>query len=275
MASPHHPQYPHYPQQPPRIDPKELRPGRIWFFAGAVVLVLGLIGGIVGFIVTLFNTVSLPELQHRVQESESVGFELSGTETVNLGLYSNGNAVPNDCVLIDDTGLETGFDPPGYSHNGTLNGESWRLVALLNDVAPGEYTLDCRETGMGATYALGDIGDGEEGILRGALTGVGFMLGLPAVGLIAGVTIMVMTGVRRSRHRRQLIAERAQGQPGWPGHPGGPGQHGGYPGQPGGYPGQPGGYPGQPGGHPGAPPQPPGHPGRPDTDPGRPGHYRP
>lgn len=256
MTTPHYPQYPQYPQQPPRIDPKEIRPGRIGFVVGALILIVGLIGGIVGFIISLVSAVSLPELQHRVQESQSVTFELAGAEAVNLGLYSNGNALPNDCVLIDGDGRETGFDSPGYSHNGTLNGESWRLVALQNDMVPGEYTLDCRETGMGTTYALGDIGDGEEGFVRGTLTALAFMIGLPVLGLIVGVTIMVVTGVRRGRHRRQLIAERTQGHPGQPGYPGG------YPGQPGGPPGHPGGYPGGPPAHPG------GHPGQP-------GHYRP
>lgn len=244
MAMPHHPQYPPYPQHPfpPRIDAKELRPGRIWFFVGALVLVLGIIGGIVGFVLSLVSSVGLPELEHRVQEGESVTFELSGTEAVNLGLYANGNAIVDDCTLTTPDGQVGEFDYPGYGHTGTLSGESWKLVGVHDDARPGEYTMDCQYTGMGTTYALGDVGNGEEDFVRGALTGVAFMIGLPIIGAIVGITIMVVTGVRRGRHRRQLIAERSQGQPGQPGQPGGWPGHPGQPGQPGGNPGRPGHY---------------------------------
>ncbi|WP_017603709.1 hypothetical protein [Nocardiopsis alkaliphila] len=231
MAMPHHPQYPPYPQPsfPPRVDGKELRPGRVWFFVGALVLVLGIIGGILGFVISLASSVGLPELEHRVRAGESITFEVTGTETVNLGLYANGNAIVGDCTLSTPDGRTEGFDYPGYSHTGALNGESWRLVGVHDAAQPGEHTMDCQYTGMDTTYALGDVGNGEEDFVRGALTGVAFMVGLPLIGAIVGITVMVVTGVRRGRHRRQLIAERSQGRggrpDGWPGHPGHPGGH--------------------------------------------------
>ncbi|MBR8743564.1 hypothetical protein, partial [Nocardiopsis sp. MG754419] len=210
--------YPYPPQYvvPPRIDPKELRPGRIRYFVGALIVVFGMVAGIGGFILGMVSSLGLPELEHHVRASEGVSFELAGGESVDLGLYLNGNGGAGDCVLIDPTGREREPVDPGYTHSASENGESWRLTGVFPDTEPGAYTLECRDTGTHITHALGDIGDGEDEFLRGTLLSLGLMVALPILGLVIGVTLMVLTGVRRSQHRTRLIAERLHGRPGSP-----------------------------------------------------------
>ncbi|GAB3728012.1 hypothetical protein [Nocardiopsis nanhaiensis] len=209
MTYPHHPPYP--PQAaPPRIDAKELRPGRIWYAVGAGILTLGIIGGIVGFIASVASAVSLPEFETRIADSSEETFVLEDGD-VNIGLFAAEGGAEGDCRITDPDGQKWDFGDPGYGHHGNHDDVRWDLVGVFNGAEAGEYLVECRYTGNEAEFAVADVGGGEDDIMSGAAVGLVLMLGLPSAGLAIGVPTMIVTGVRRGRHKRRLMAERAQG----------------------------------------------------------------
>lgn len=253
---------------PPQVDPRELRPSRAWFWVGGVLIPLSIVLGVVLFVVLLFRGLALPEFSARTQGAQSTTFTVDSREHPEPGwlLYGSPKNVDHTaCALISPDEQILTFSYPTFNHEWEGSEGAWAMVGMADLTEPGEYTLTCQAPD-GVRFGIAYGGDTTGNMMTGLLGALGSLLIIPFLGVVGGVVLIIVTAVRRGRHRQQLLNERsAQGPP--------PGQ---YPGQYSGpYPGSPPGYqPPPPGGYPGPPPHPPqggpppGPQGHPPQDPG-------
>lgn len=217
MSVPYPPAQGPYGPAPIHIDPKELRPGRVWYIVGALVLVCAFVTALVGFVFSMFSTVALPDFEARANAGEEVVFTVDETD-FQLGLYASPTGDQGMCSLVLPDGTEERFGWPGYSHYVEVGGERWELVGSRGIGEAGEYTLTCEAEPGVDTFAVADIGDGGAGFARGLLSSFLWALGAPLLGMAIGLPILIVTGTRRSRHKRRLMTERRQWPQGGP-HP--------------------------------------------------------
>ncbi|WP_116245463.1 hypothetical protein [Nocardiopsis sp. FIRDI 009] len=203
--------YPHPPGHPtgPVIDPRELRPRRLWYAVGAAVVATGLLGGFAGFVWAVFQTLRLPEFEAELRDPGEVVFTV-GDGVRQLGLYTSPAGADADaCVLVLPDGGERAFSFPPYGHDVETGSESWSLVGAAETAGGGEYTLAC-DGGQDTVHAVADIGDGGRTFVTNVLGAFAAIGGGVLVALAVGGPILVVTGVRRGRHKRRLIGERAR-----------------------------------------------------------------
>ncbi|MGW9556418.1 hypothetical protein ACWGSK_18120 [Nocardiopsis sp. NPDC055551] len=191
------------------VDAREVRPGRGWFVIGALVIVGGIATAIVGFVLSLVSTVSIPDFEARVTSGQEGSFTVADPG-FQLGLYSSSGSGRQACVLLLPDGGRADFDSPGYSHNVDTGGESWSLVGTYELSEAGEYTLSCSDDSTTTEFAVTNNGDGGVEIVRGVGSTLLWALVPSFLGLVLGLTIIITTAVRRGRFQRRLIAERQQ-----------------------------------------------------------------
>ena len=209
------------------VAPGEVRPARWWYWiAGALVLggtVLGLLLG-ARAVVGLFR---LQELEEFVSgESFDVALDPDEPKSVYVhqpdentppAVACSGDAPPGAAIELIRTELETAV------FHGT---ELWVEEYEVEVSSAGGYTIECRalDTLGELRLGLGPRSDPLGSLNRFSLAG---LLGTAATG--AGVVLGLVVGLKRSRHRRRLLAERslpAPGHlpaspgrpPGWPAH---------------------------------------------------------
>ena len=197
--------YPQQPPQPPRVDSSELRPGRVGYWAGGLVIVLGVIAGIALFVFFIIRAVAPPDLAVEVPDGARGTFSYTpDAETPNIALYSTSAAGSfDDCGLLTPSGEPLGFSAPGVTQEGP---ELVLVGVVLSPPEPGEYTLVC-EGVSGATYSAAAVPDdfGLAGGIVGAL--ISFFL-IPLAGFVLGLILIITTAVRRNKHKKRLLAER-------------------------------------------------------------------
>jgi hypothetical protein len=251
MAAPHPGPYG---PLPPHVDPGELRPSRSWFWVGGALIPLSLVAGVVLFVVLLVRAVALPEFAARTEGSQSATFIVDAREHSEEGwlLYGSPSGVDHTaCDLSAPDGQLAAFTYPTFNHEVEGSEGYWAMIGMTSLSAPGEYTLTCQapdEVRFGLAYG----GENTGNTMAGLFGALGSLLALPFLGVVGGVILIIVTAVRRGRHRQRLVNERT-----WQGPPPGPyphppqGPHGAplpprYPPRPpGGYPHRPG--PSQPG----------------------------
>jgi len=215
------PQQPYYgyggypPQQPqwtppPRIDPKQLRPSRLWYALTAVPLVIGMIltAVFVVQIVGLFDT-HLDRL--RVPGSVVVSLD----EGDKRGIYSQTSsavgALPitaDPACTVRDAGSERTLPVKRSSTTNTLTIGTASYVERLRFEVPrdGRYAVTCREP-AGARLAVGpqlSFGGFVVPIVGSILS---FLI---AIALSAGIGIGV--AIKRSNHKQRLQREAREAQ---------------------------------------------------------------
>lgn len=232
-----------YGPPPPHVDPRELRPSRLWFWVGGALIPLSLIAGVVLFVVLLVQAVSLPEFAARTQGSQSATFTVDAREHTEQGwlLYGSPSGVDHTaCALTAPDGQRPAFTYPTFNHEVEGSEGSWVMIGMTDLPEPGEYTLTCQAPDN-VRFGLAYGGDTTGNLMTGLFGALGSLLIIPFLGVVGGVVLIIVTAVRRGRHRQQLINERTpHGPP--PGHHPGPPQGPRYPPP---YP--PGGYPDRPG----------------------------
>lgn len=202
---------------PPNIPAKDVRPRRIWYVVAAL-LALVLAGAGVAFIaVTLKDAVHAVDTARSFSsgDSRTFGFVQGETKAIYVSQSGQGRV---DCRIPQ---LPPGsMTQPDSSYHVTLGSRTWERVFEVRPGSSGEYTLTCTSE-RPAEFALGDkprVGS----MVGGILAGIGCFLAAVA----AAATITIVTAVRRSRHRRRLVAMSAPA-PQWGPPPSGPGP--GYP----------------------------------------------
>ncbi|MBB4931101.1 F0F1-type ATP synthase assembly protein I [Lipingzhangella halophila] len=220
---------------PPAPDPAVLRPRKLWFWVGGLVIVLGIAGGITGFILGIAGVVNSTSTAAEFDAGEPATFEAdeANTDSDTWKLYADQDISSRDAeenCEVTGPGGQVAISDPGYSSETTVNDERWVLVAQLDITETGEYTVECdasTNAGFSVGYGPG-LGDNAMGIVGS----IAALILVPLLGVIAGLTMIVVTAVRRSRHRTRLQAASGYG-PGQygPGQYGPPGDYGAPPGK--------------------------------------------
>ncbi|MGW2742182.1 serine/arginine repetitive matrix protein 2 [Streptomyces sp. NPDC001450] len=200
------------PQPLPNIPAKDLRPRRIWYLVAALLgLVLAGVG--IAFIaVTVKNTVDLIDTARSFSSGDSRTIHLVQGKTKAIYVSQSGKGQVN-CRI---PGLESGsMTQPDSTFHITIGSRTWERVFEVKPASSGDYTVTCTSE-LPAEFAVGDK------------PRVGATIGSIAAGVVCflaafatTVTIVVVTAVRRSRHRRRLTAMWAP-PPQWGAPPYGP-----------------------------------------------------
>ncbi|WP_152521097.1 hypothetical protein [Nocardiopsis ganjiahuensis] len=221
MAAPHPGPYG---PPPPHVDPGELRPSRAWLWVGGALIPLSLIAGAVLFVVMLVQAVALPEFAARTQGSQSATFTVDDQEHTEQGwlLYGSPAGVDHTaCALTGPGGERPAFNYPTFNHEVEGSDGSWAMIGMTRLSDPGEYTLTCRAP-ENVRFGLAYGGDTTGTLMTGLLGALGSLLLLPFLGVVGGVLLIIVTVVRRGRHRQQLINERTPHGPRQGPYPGPP-----------------------------------------------------
>ncbi len=183
MSSP-----PPYGAPPP--GPTGTRPSRWWFVVGAGLL----LAAVLLAVLTVIRAVgAFVEVDATVQPGESATVALDGAQR----LVWVDPARPAACSIVDPgTGREVATSTPGATYTKSFNGQDWEGVAVFTPTSP-SVEITCRAGGPLQVGPAPDVGG-----LRGLLVGVG----VPLVLGLAGLLVLVVTGIlyatRPPRSRR-------------------------------------------------------------------------
>ncbi|RNL85744.1 hypothetical protein [Halostreptopolyspora alba] len=193
---------------PPPPDPGQLRPKRLWFWMGGLVIVLGIVGGIAAFVLGLLGVTSSTTTQAEFGAGETATFraERVNTDSESWKLYADrdmhSSDVERDCDVSGPDGQRVAIAGPGYDSETTVNGQTWVLVAQLDVAETGEYTIECAEdteAGFSVRY-----GPDFAGTFLGIAGSIAALVLVPLLGLVVGIIMIVVTAVRRGRHKQRL-----------------------------------------------------------------------
>jgi hypothetical protein len=182
---------------PPTVPAKDLRPRRIWYLVAAL---LGLVlagAGAAFIVVTVTSTVDSVDTARSFSsgDARTFGFVQGKTRAIYVSQSGKGR------VACRIPGMPSGsITQPSVTFTVTAGSRSWERVFEVKPVSSGDYTVTCTSE-RPAEFALGDkpkVG----ALVSGIVAGIGCFFAAFA----ATVTIVVVTAVRRSRHRKRLTA---------------------------------------------------------------------
>jgi hypothetical protein len=177
------------------IDPRQLRPRRRWYGIAVLVAVLFTAGGVGAFTLGLVSAVkSIPQFTYALQGAAS-----DATVELNAGTYGVyvPEAAPTTCTYGD--GVRS--SEPSATLTFTRNGQSWVWVSNITVDARAKYQVSCDS----GTFAIGEkpeVGQFAGGLAGGILA----LAGLPCIGITIGGIIALVTGLRRSSHKKRLLS---------------------------------------------------------------------
>ncbi|MFG1927645.1 hypothetical protein [Cryptosporangium sp. NPDC048952] len=175
------------------VDSRQLRPRRRWYVVAVVIAVLFTAIGIGGFAIGVVTAAkSVPDFDGTYTGNQQSSVQLATGRT--YALY-----VPVDssqsCVVDDE--VRTVNPPTTFSF--TRGGREWVHLKNLTVVTTGSYDVNCSVP----TYAIGP--EPELGKLAGGIGGgIAALIGLPCIGITIGGIIALVTGLRRSSHKKRL-----------------------------------------------------------------------
>jgi hypothetical protein len=190
----------------PVVDGRDLRPTRGWYVVGGALAFVGLAGAAVlvgvGFGSLLGDTDVTP---FSIGEPTVFTVDPDEPRQVYVSERINGDIAEIDCTAeAVDEGSVT-LDRPSFESYVFDGDDAWVGVYDVEVTRAGDYSFDCDVLGVRRAtdqVALGPrigIAGFFGALLGGALSAL--------VGLGLGATIVIVVAVRRSRHRRRLLAE--------------------------------------------------------------------
>jgi len=198
--------YPPQQWQPlPKIDPRELKPSRLWFWLSAIPTVIGTILAIV-FLVAFIDELD-PDIDNFRPNEPAVVQVNEGSRAIYIQTARNNLPafVPSGTINCTVTSQGTGDRVPLERSTGStldVNSDSYAREFSFDAPRDGEYRVLC-EGPREANLAIGP--DLTFGLFAPLLwAGVAFV-----VGLLVSALIAIVTAVRRSNHKSRLRRERA------------------------------------------------------------------
>lgn len=188
------------------VDPRELRPSRAWFWVGGTLLALSVVAGAVLVTLLFVRAVALPEFAASTQGSQSATFTVQSTQgDQGWLLYGSPRGVDHTaCTLTDPDGGHPVFAYPTFNHQVEEENRSWAMIGTATLTQPGEYTLTCQGTDD-VRFGIAPDAQATGTLVTGHFGTLGSLLLLPALGVSAGLALIVVTAVRRQRHRERLL----------------------------------------------------------------------
>jgi hypothetical protein len=219
---PYPPQYGGYPPQPgygwqpppyqppPRIDPSRLRPSRLWYWLSPIPAVVGIVVAVL-FVVALVDRLD-PHLNHF---STGSGTQIHLTKDHERAIYVqtagsfSSSSIPASELSCTVRRSDNEADVPVHTAGSftlTVNSDEYISRFRFNPPVSGDYDVKC-DGPSGVPLAVGPhfsvSGTGLP--ILGAI--VSFLIGAALTAAIA-----IVTGVKRSSHRKRLQQEALQGR---------------------------------------------------------------
>jgi hypothetical protein len=183
----------------PVID-DPIRPRALWYWVGGGLIVATTIGAIAWF------TVGLMSLDDRVNGFERVPFPEGGTITIDEAgdyvIYAEGSLTTLSApgvAVTDPEGDEVATAFYGGSLTYDFGGRSGSALLTFTADQAGDYQIepDTSDSSGVVSYAVGQSIGGD---LVSAIVG-GFAIG--GLGVVIGAVVLIVTGIRRSRVKRE------------------------------------------------------------------------
>ncbi|GGS03414.1 hypothetical protein Snoj_08020 [Streptomyces nojiriensis] len=197
---------------PPRIPANDLRPGRHWYATAASIAVVLIVLGVVIGVYRFSNVIDAVDTDHHFANGETVTLRLEpeSEKTIWIRDQEFDQSAAPECSI-------TGPGAPGLTDPGTdvflTRDETWNPLYTIDVQRAGDYEVTCSSHAL-SKYAIGDSG--------GIFAFAGWLVpavALPVLGIGIGAVIVLVTAVRRSRHRKRLLAERHGSGDGHPATP--------------------------------------------------------
>lgn len=185
------------PLPPPRIPANVLRPGRHWYVtAAAIAVVLIVLGAAIG-VYRFSHVIYAVDTDNQFANGDTVTLRLDPESEKAIWVKYWGPSPGPKCDITGpgDPGLT---DPP--SDVFLTRDETWDLLHTFNVSQAGDYAVTCSSHAL-SRYAIGDTG----GIFAFAGGLIPAVL-LPILGIGICVVIVLVTAIRRSGHRKRLLA---------------------------------------------------------------------
>jgi hypothetical protein len=202
----------------PAIDPRALRPRRVWYVVAIVIAVLGVVAGVVGFaygvtsffralptMSTEFDAGSPATVHLASDRRQAIYFDLSGPRRNQLDTECTGTA-------RDDGSIDV--RPIWNTLDFARSGHSWTSAYTVQVTRAGEYELTCRPTASdGPThYGVGDAPNNRAMAVAG-LGGMAALVGAPGLAVTIGGVIALTVARRRSSHKKRVQQQFYHGHP--------------------------------------------------------------
>lgn len=199
----------------PYLDPGEIRPRRRWYVIAALVAVVSaVVGGTV--LVTGFWK-AFPEVKAQSLDGSRAVAPLTADRTWGLWIATN-RPVPVEvgCTVTDAGGAPVAIHRPSGETTFSRDGDEWAALYVFDVPRDGTYEFVCddRDASTRYMYAVARYLDLDS--VSGPVTVFALLL---LGGFAAGGGMAIAVTVRRGRHRRSLLAWRAQTQPPYPPFP--------------------------------------------------------
>lgn len=179
---------------------QELKPRRHWYWVGALVLALGLGAGSLLLVLGTNTANPTPSFTAELDGAGSMTFEVGEGEEGQWALFTTDVNLWH-CSHVTPSGEVGQLEREGsYETDDGM----WYLAGILDTSEAGTHTYECSgESGIRTAVAGMDAVNGPE---SRRVTMVAFGLGTLAAGVVAALSIVVVTAVRRGAHKKRMAA---------------------------------------------------------------------
>jgi hypothetical protein len=193
--------------------PAKLKPSGIWYGIGITLIVLGIVGAIVIWVIGFKNVSDTVDnfARFRAPSTRVLTFNSSGTFTIYYeGSSDRQDVPPLQISVVDENGndldLQTGNIPDVTF---SVNGHNGVAVARVKIPDPGRYTIEVQSSSPGSF----DVSVGK-GVVARIVVFVLAGIAVGFFGVVLGVITLIVTGVKRGRRKREAQAALAPAGPG-------------------------------------------------------------
>jgi hypothetical protein len=177
-----------------------IRPRALWYWIGALLIVAGVVGAVAWFVLGLMS------LDETVDDFERVALPGGGSVTLDDAgeyvVYAEASGTtplrPSGITVTGPDGEPVATEVYSGSVTYGFGGRSGIAVSTFSADEPGQYVVETTSALSAGAETLA-VGPSIGGDLLGAILG-GFAIG--AIGVLTGVVVLIVTGVRRGRAKR-------------------------------------------------------------------------
>jgi hypothetical protein len=176
-------------------------PGRGGYVIGGVIIGVGLLLGVGIFVLGLVSTISsLPAFTTQFDAGSPAAVTLTGGREWAIYAASASSGHPATvCQVASADGRSIALKAPSATFTVQRDGQQWTDVQHFTIDSDGTYAVACETADGGVSrYAIGpqpNFG----GFFGGIVGSILALIGLPFLGLVIGVVLIVVTAVRRRR----------------------------------------------------------------------------
>ncbi|MEU7524744.1 hypothetical protein AB0A74_03340 [Saccharothrix sp. NPDC042600] len=187
------------PVTPPRIPANELRPGRHWYAAAAATAVVSIVLAVVIGVYRFNDVVDAVDTDHPFSSGDTVTLQLGPESDKAIWVKYQEFVEPQGCSITGPGNPSLG--DPGSDFVFTYD-HTWNQLYTIDVQQEGTYEVVCPAR-VSSDYAIGE----SEGFITfmGWLTLAG---ALAVFGIGICVITVAVTALRRSNHRKRLLAEQ-------------------------------------------------------------------